>query len=236
VTGDLPATRVLVVDDQALVRGGFSMILEAEPDLAVVGEAADGVEAVRMVAERTPDVVLMDVRMPRMDGIEATRRITAAARARVLVLTTFDLDVYVYDAVRAGASGFLLKDVPPRDLAHAVRTVAAGNSLVAPSVTRRLLEEFVRRPPPGRRSARLDALTDRELEVLGLLARGWSNAELAAHLVLSETTVKTHVTRILAKLGLRDRVQAVVLAYEAGLVLPGSTGRDSGRPDSVAGV
>jgi DNA-binding NarL/FixJ family response regulator len=227
---------VLVVDDQALVRGGFSMILEAEPDLAVVGEAADGVEAVRMVAERTPDVVLMDVRMPRMDGIEATRRITAAARARVLVLTTFDLDEYVYDAVRAGASGFLLKDVPPRDLAHAVRTVAAGNSLVAPTVTRRLLEEFVRRPPPGRRSERLDGLTDRELEVLGLLARGWSNAELAAHLVLSETTVKTHVTRILAKLGLRDRVQAVVLAYEAGLVLPGSTGRDSGRPDSVAGV
>jgi DNA-binding NarL/FixJ family response regulator len=217
-------TRVLVVDDQALVRGGFTMILEAEPDLAVVGEAADGVEALRLVAERTPDVVLMDIRMPRMDGIEATRRITAAARARVLVLTTFDLDEYVYDAVRAGASGFLLKDVPPRDLAHAVRTVAAGNSLVAPSVTRRLLEEFVRRPPPGRRPERLDALTEREMEVLGLLARGWSNAELAGHLVLSETTVKTHVTRILTKLGLRDRVQAVVLAYEAGLVLPGSAG------------
>jgi DNA-binding NarL/FixJ family response regulator len=217
------AIRVLVVDDQALVRGGFAMILEAEPDVVVVGEAADGVEALRLAAERTPDVVLMDVRMPRMDGIEATRRITAAGRARVLVLTTFDLDEYVYDAVRAGASGFLLKDVPPRDLAHAVRTVAAGSSLVAPSVTRRLLEEFVRRPPPGRRSERLDALTERELEVLGLLARGWSNAEVAGHLVLSETTVKTHVTRILTKLGLRDRVQAVVLAYEAGLVLPGAT-------------
>ena len=231
-----PATRVLVVDDQALVRGGFAMILEAEPDLAVVGEAADGIEAVRLVAERTPDVVLMDVRMPRMDGIEATRRITAAARARVLVLTTFDLDEYVYDAVRAGASGFLLKDVPPRDLAHAVRTVAAGNSLVAPSVTRRLLEQFVRRPPPGRRSEQLDGLTGRELEVLALLARGWSNAELAAHLVLSETTVKTHVTRILTKLGLRDRVQAVVLAYEAGLVLPGGNGGDTSRPDTVSGV
>jgi DNA-binding NarL/FixJ family response regulator len=216
--------RVLVVDDQALVRGGFAMMLEAEPDVVVVGEAADGVEALRLVAERTPDVVLMDVRMPRMDGIEATRRITAVGRARVLVLTTFDLDEYVYDAVRAGASGFLLKDVPPRDLAHAVRTVAAGSSLVAPSVTRRLLEEFVRRPPPGRRSERLDALTERELEVLGLLARGWSNAEVAGHLVLSETTVKTHVTRILTKLGLRDRVQAVVLAYEAGLVLPGGAG------------
>jgi DNA-binding NarL/FixJ family response regulator len=221
---ELSTTRVLVVDDQALVRGGFSMILEAEPDLVVVGEAADGVEALRMVSEHSPDVVLMDVRMPRMDGIEATRRITAAARARVLVLTTFDLDEYVYDAVRAGASGFLLKDVPPRDLAHAVRTVAAGNSLVAPSVTRRLLEEFVRRPPPGRRPERLDGLTEREVQVLGLLARGWSNAELAGHLVLSETTVKTHVTRILTKLGLRDRVQAVVLAYEAGLVLPGSAG------------
>jgi DNA-binding NarL/FixJ family response regulator len=221
---ELSTTRVLVVDDQALVRGGFSMILEAELDLVVVGEAADGVEALRMVAEHSPDVVLMDVRMPRMDGIEATRRITAAARARVLVLTTFDLDEYVYDAVRAGASGFLLKDVPPSDLAHAVRTVAAGNSLVAPSVTRRLLEEFVRRPPPGRRPERLDGLTEREVQVLGLLARGWSNAELAGHLVLSETTVKTHVTRILTKLGLRDRVQAVVLAYEAGLVLPGGVG------------
>lgn len=214
-------TRVLVVDDQALVRGGFAMILEAEPDITVVGEAVDGVDAVRAVAEHTPDVVLMDVRMPRMDGIEATRRITAAARARVLVLTTFDLDEYVYDAVLAGASGFLLKDVRPRDLAHAVRTVAAGDNLVAPTVTRRLLAEFVRRPPAGRRPDRLSALTERELEVLGLMARGWSNAEAAAHLVLSETTVKTHVTRILGKLGVRDRVQAVVVAYETGLVVPG---------------
>ena len=214
-------TRVLVVDDQALVRGGFAMILEAEPDLAVVGEAVDGVEATRLAAELTPDVVLMDVRMPRMDGIEATRRITAAGRSRVLVLTTFDLDEYVYDAIRAGASGFLLKDVRPRDLGHAVRTVAAGDSLVAPAVTRRLLDEFVRRPPPGRRAERLAPLTGRELEVLTLIARGWSNAQIAGHLVLSETTVKTHVTRILTKLGLRDRVQAVVVAYETGLVLPG---------------
>ena len=227
MSGDLDGhpgtTGVLVVDDQALVRGGFAMILDAEPDLTVVGEAADGVEAVRLAAERGPDVVLMDVRMPRMDGIEATRRITGGGRARVLVLTTFDLDEYVYDAVLAGASGFLLKDVRPRDLAHAVRTVAAGDSLVAPTVTRRLLEEFVRRPPPGRRPERLSALTERELEVLGLMARGWSNAQLAAHLVLSETTVKTHVTRILTKLGLRDRVQAVVAAYESGLVVPGSS-------------
>jgi DNA-binding NarL/FixJ family response regulator len=217
-------TRVLVVDDQALVRGGFAMILEAEPDITVVGEAMDGVEAVRLVAEEAPDVVLMDVRMPRMDGIEATRRITSAGRARVLVLTTFDLDEYVYDAVLAGASGFLLKDVRPRDLAHAVRSVAAGDSLVAPTVTRRLLEEFVRRPPAGRRADRLAALTEREVEVLGLMARGWSNAQLAAHLVLSETTVKTHVTRILTKLGVRDRVQAVVVAYETGLVVPGAGG------------
>jgi DNA-binding NarL/FixJ family response regulator len=228
VTPERP-TRVLVVDDQALVRGGFTMILESEPDITVVGEAADGVEAIRIVAEESPDVVLMDVRMPRMDGIEATRRITAAGRARVLVLTTFDLDEYVYDAVRAGASGFLLKDVRPRDLAHAVRTVAAGDSLVAPAVTRRLLAEFVRRPPAGRRAERLAALTEREVEVLALMARGWSNAELAADLVLSETTVKTHVTRILTKLGVRDRVQAVVVAYETGLVVPGSD-------PSVAGV
>jgi DNA-binding NarL/FixJ family response regulator len=213
--------RVLVVDDQALVRGGFSMILDAEPDVTVVGEAVDGVEATRLAAELQPDVVLMDVRMPHMDGIEATRRITAAGRARVLVLTTFDLDEYVWDAIVAGASGFLLKDVRPRDLGHAVRTIAAGESLVAPAVTRRLLAEFVRRPAPGRRAARLDPLTGREVEVLGLIARGWSNAEIAAHLVLSETTVKTHVTRILTKLGLRDRVQAVVAAYESGLVVPG---------------
>jgi DNA-binding NarL/FixJ family response regulator len=217
-------TRVMVVDDQALVRGGFAMILEAEPDLTVVGEAEDGLEATRLVAELQPDVVLMDVRMPRMDGIEATRRITAAGRSHVLVLTTFDLDEYVYDAIRAGASGFLLKDVRPRDLAHAVRTVAAGDSLVAPAVTRRLLEQFIRRPPPGRKADRLSALTERETEVLGLMARGWSNTQIAGHLVVSETTVKTHVTRILSKLGVRDRVQAVVVAYETGLVVPGGSG------------
>ena len=216
--------RVLVVDDQALVRGGFSMILSAEADLAVVGEAVDGVEATRLAAELQPDVVLMDVRMPRMDGIEATRRITAAGRARVLVLTTFDLDEYVWEAIVAGASGFLLKDVRPRELGHAVRTIAAGDSLVAPAVTRRLLDEFVRRPPPGRRAERLAPLTERELEVLGLIARGWSNAEIAGHLVVSETTVKTHVTRVLAKLQLRDRVQAGVVAYESGLVIPGAAG------------
>jgi DNA-binding NarL/FixJ family response regulator len=215
-------TRVVVVDDQALVRGGFAMILEAEPDLTVVGQAEDGLEATRLVAQLQPDVVLMDVRMPRMDGIEATRRITAAGRSQVLVLTTFDLDEYVYDAIRAGASGFLLKDVRPRDLAHAVRTVAAGDSLVAPAVTRRLLEQFIRRPPPGRKADRLSALTERETEVLGLMARGWSNTQIAEHLVVSETTVKTHVTRILTKLGVRDRVQAVVVAYETGLVVPGS--------------
>jgi DNA-binding NarL/FixJ family response regulator len=156
-----------------------------------------------------------------MDGIEATRRITAAGRSRVLVLTTFDLDEYVYDAIRAGASGFLLKDVRPRDLAHAVRTVAAGDSLVAPAVTRRLLAQFIRRPPPGRKADRLSALTERETEVLGLMARGWSNTQIADHLVVSGTTVKTHVTRILTKLGVRDRVQAVVVAYETGLVVPG---------------
>jgi DNA-binding NarL/FixJ family response regulator len=215
-------TRVVVVDDQALVRGGFAMILEAEPDLTVVGQAEDGLEATRLVAQLQPDVVLMDVRMPRMDGIEATRRITAAGRSQVLVLTTFDLDEYVYDAIRAGASGFLLKDVRPRDLAHAVRTVAAGDSLVAPAVTRRLLEQFIRRPPPGRKADRLSALTERETEVLGLMARGWSNTQISEHLVVSETTVKTHVTRILTKLGVRDRVQAVVVAYETGLVVPGS--------------
>ena len=217
-------TRVVVVDDQALVRGGFAMILGAEPDIDVVGEAEDGLQATRLVAELQPDVVLMDVRMPRMDGIEATRRITAAGRSHVLVLTTFDLDEYVYDAIRAGASGFLLKDVRPRDLAHAVRTVAAGDSLVAPAVTRRLLEQFTRRPPPGRKADRLSTLTERETEVLGLMARGWSNTQIAGYLVVSETTVKTHVTRILTKLGVRDRVQAVVVAYETGLVVPGGNG------------
>jgi len=208
-------TRVLVVDDQALVRGGFAMILEAEPDLAVVGEAVDGVEATRLAAELTPDVVLMDVRMPRMDGIEATRRITAAGRSRVLVLTTFDLDEYVYDAIRAGASGFLLKDARPADLIAAVRTVAGGESLLAPAVTRQLIGRFADRVRPVRGST--DALARREVEVLKLIAAGLSNAEIAASLVISPETVKTHVSRILAKLGLRDRVQAVVFAYRSGL-------------------
>jgi DNA-binding NarL/FixJ family response regulator len=214
--------RVLVTDDQALVRGGFRMILDAQPDIEVVGEASDGREAIALARELTPDVVLMDVRMPVLDGIEATRELTRDGdRSRVLMLTTFDLDEHVYDAIRAGASGFLLKDVPPAELAHAVRVVAAGETLLAPTITRRLVEEFVRRPPPGRRSEQLEDLTERELEVLQLVARGLSNGEIAEQLVLGETTVKTHVTRILSKLDLRDRVQAVVLAYESGLVTPG---------------
>ena len=212
---------VVVVDDQALVRGGFAMILGAEPDIEVVGEASDGEQAVLVCAQSRPDVVLMDVRMPGMDGIEATRRITASGHGRVLMLTTFDLDEHVYDAVRAGASGFLLKDVPATELAHAVRTVAAGDTLLAPAITRRLVEEFVRRPAPGRNNAELSRLTDREREVLGLVGRGLSNGEIAARLYVSETTAKTHVSRILTKLGLRDRVQAVVLAYESGLLRPG---------------
>jgi DNA-binding NarL/FixJ family response regulator len=218
------AIRVLVADDQALVRGGFAMILEAEPDLVVVGEAEDGASAVRLAAERSPDVVLMDVRMPRMDGIEATRRITAAGRARVLVLTTFDLDEYVYDAVLAGASGFLLKDVTPEYLVTAVRLVRAGDALLAPKITRRLIERFATRDETRATLHRdLSELTPRELEVLRLLATGLSNAELATRLTLSAATVKTHVARILSKLGLRDRVQAVVLAYETGLISPGTS-------------
>jgi DNA-binding NarL/FixJ family response regulator len=214
--------RVLVADDQALVRGGFRMILDAQPDIEVVGEASDGREALELSRATSPDVVLMDVRMPVMDGIEATANLTRDGGPRVLMLTTFDLDEHVYDAIRAGASGFLLKDVPPAELAHAVRVVAAGETLLAPAITRRLVEEFVRRPPPGRRPERLDRLTEREREVLTLVARGLSNAEIANQLVLGETTVKTHVTRILGKLDLRDRVQAVVLAYESGLVTPGT--------------
>lgn len=215
--------RVVVVDDQALVRGGFSMILNSEPDIEVVGEAADGVQAIAVCREMSPDVVLMDVRMPVMDGVEATRRIAAAGGTRVLMLTTFDLDEYLYEAIRAGASGFLLKDLRPTDLAHAVRTIASGDTLLAPAVTRRLVEEFVRRPAPGRHPQLLDRLTEREVQVLGLLARGLSNAELVSELLVSDTTVKTHVSRVLTKLGLRDRVQAVVYAYECGLVRPGGT-------------
>ena len=219
-------TRVVVVDDQALVRGGFAMILSTEPDLEVVGEAGDGAEAVKVCASLRPDVVLMDVRMPEMDGVEATRRIVAAGHGAVLMLTTFDLDEPVYDAIRAGASCFLLKDVPPHELAHDVRTVAAGDTLLAPAITRRLVEEFVSRPAPGRPHPQLSRLTDREREVLELVGRGLSNREIARSLVVSETTAKTHVSRILTKLGLRDRVQAVVLAYESGLVRPGSATSD----------
>ncbi len=220
--------RVGIVDDQALVRGGFRLILKADSEIDVVGEAADGREAIELVRETEPDVVLMDVRMPKLDGIEATRQILAGQpRPRILMLTTFDLDEYVYEAIRAGASGFLLKDVPPSELVHAVRTVAAGEMLLAPTITRRLVEEFVRRPAPGQQPEAFGDLTERELEVLRLIARGLSNAEIAQTLFLSGTTVKTHVTRILAKLDLRDRLQAVVLAYETGLVRPGDAATDA---------
>ena len=215
---------VLIADDQALVRGGFHSILAGQADIEVIGEAEDGNRAVELVERLHPDVVLMDIRMPGIDGIEATRRIAARGLpTRVLILTTFDVDDYVYEAMKAGASGFLLKTAPPRQLADAVRTIAAGDALLAPSVTRRLVEQFVRRPPPGVRvPPRLEELTEREREVLKLLARALSNAEIAAELVVSEATVKSHVNRILTKLNLRDRAQAIVLAYEIGLVEPGS--------------
>jgi DNA-binding NarL/FixJ family response regulator len=218
---------ILIADDQALVRTGFRMILEAEADFRVVGVAKDGADAVEAARRCQPDVVLMDIRMPRMDGLEATRRIVAAGAAgapRVLMLTTFDLDEYVYDALHAGASGFLLKDAPPEQLIAGIRVIAAGESLLAPSVTRRLIETFRRqRPHTPQPPPRLAELTERELEVLGLIARGLSNAEIADELVVSSTTVKTHVARVLSKLDLRDRVQAVVLAYETGIVRPGRT-------------
>jgi len=217
--------RILVVDDQALVRSGFRLILEGEDDFEVVGEAADGDEAIELARRLSPDVVLMDVRMPRMDGVEATRRLAGVTDARVLILTTFDLDEYLFDAVRAGASGFLLKDVPPDDLVTGVRAVARGDALIEPRMTRRLLHEFARHPGPGSGRPTLDKLTEqltsRELEVLRELARGLSNAEIAERLYISETTVKTHVAHLLTKLGLRDRIQAVVLAYESGLVSAG---------------
>jgi DNA-binding NarL/FixJ family response regulator len=218
--------RVLIADDQALVRAGFRMILDAEDDLEVVGEASDGLAAVDAARRLKPDVVLMDIRMPELDGIEATRRVLAADDSdggpKVLMLTTFDLNEYVYDALRAGASGFLLKDVPPEQLADGIRVVAGGDALLAPSITRRLIQEFAQAgPPSGPPPPGLDELTARELEVFKLVARGLSNAEIAAELIVSETTVKTHVARMLMKLGLRDRVQAVVLAYEAGIAVPG---------------
>ncbi|HMM94066.1 response regulator transcription factor [Phycicoccus sp.] len=211
-------TRVLLCDDQELVRAGFRLILDLEDDLEVVGEAADGVECLRQVASLAPDVVLMDIRMPRMDGVEATRRLVrAGSPARVLVLTTFDLDQYIYDAMREGVSGFLLKDVPREQLVFAVRMVARGDAFVSPAVTRRLVEHYVGSPPPSTGvPSVLDPLSDRELEVFRFLADGCSNQEIAEALVLGETTVKTHVGSILAKLGLRDRIQAVVLAYESG--------------------
>lgn len=215
--------RVLVADDHHLARSGLRAMLDVHDDLDVVGEAEDGLAAIAAVEELAPDVVVMDIRMPRLDGIEATRRLRAREDApHVLVLTTFDLDDYVYEALRAGAGGFLLKDAPPSQLAEAVRTVAAGDSLLAPAVTRRLVERFVRTPgPTAAQREDLARLTEREHEVLLLVARGLANAEIAGELYLSEATVKTHVTRMLTKLGLRDRVQAVVLAYETGLVEPG---------------
>lgn len=219
----MPEISVLLVDDQAMVRAGFSMVLDAQPDLRVCGEAEDGIEAVAAARRLRPDVIVMDVRMPRLDGVEATRKIVAEAgedAPRVLILTTFDLDEYVYAAIQAGASGFMLKDAPPEALVDAVRVVAGGDALLAPSVTRRLLAELV--PPPATPSADgLAELTDREAEVLKLVAGGLSNGEIAEQLVVGEATVKTHVSHVLRKLELRDRVQAVVYAYESGLVRPG---------------
>jgi DNA-binding NarL/FixJ family response regulator len=215
--------RVVVADDQGMVRSGFSVLLNAQPDIEVIGEAVNGQEAVARAAELHPDVILMDVRMPVLDGLHATREITAMPDPpKILVLTTFDLDDYVYEALRAGASGFLLKDASATELAHAVRLVAAGDALLAPGVTRRLIAEFARMGAPRAPTRKqIDGLTERESEVLALVARGMSNAEIASHLVVAEQTVKTHVGRILMKLGLRDRTQAVVLAYESGLVHPG---------------
>jgi DNA-binding NarL/FixJ family response regulator len=217
---------VVIADDQELVRAGFRMILDAQPDIEVVGTAGDGVEAISVVEELQPDVALLDIRMPRLDGLEATRRIVSRRKAtgtRVLIVTTFDLDEYVYDALQAGASGFVLKDTPPEQLAVGVRMVSRGDALVSPSITRRLIDEFTRsrtasQPAPGE-----ERLSDREREVWQLIARGMSNQEIAGELILGESTVKTHVARVLAKLGVRDRVQAVVAAYEAGLVRPGGS-------------
>ncbi|WP_121711005.1 response regulator transcription factor [Streptomyces sp. E5N91] len=220
------SVRVVVADDQELVRSGFSMILEAQPDIEVVAEAGDGAEAVAAVERYAPDVLLLDIRMPVMDGLDAARRVCARSACKVVMLTTFDLDEYVYEALYAGASGFLLKDVRRDDLVHAVRVVAAGDSLLAPAVTRRLVADIVRRRREDAAAdvtpRRLEALTAREVETLRLLARGLSNSEIATTLFVSEHTVKTHVSNVLGKLGLRDRVQAVICAYETGLVAPGS--------------
>jgi DNA-binding NarL/FixJ family response regulator len=214
--------KVLVADDQALVRAGFRVLVDSAEDLEVVGEAANGVEAVDLVCEHRPDVVLMDIRMPEMDGLEATRRITELdidPAVRILILTTFALDEYVFGALKAGASGFLLKDTPPADLLAGIRVIAAGDALLSPIITRHLIEEFVRRPDPAQTSIPLlDGLTERELEVLGLVAKGWSNAEIAETLYVTTATAKTHVSRLLMKLDARDRAQLIVVAYESGLV------------------
>ena len=217
--------KIVLADDQPLVRGGFRLILEAEENVEVVGEASDGEEAVAITRRLQPDLVLMDVQMPKLDGLEATRRIAQDAdiRSRVLILTTFEQDDYVFEALRAGASGFMLKNAAPEELVRAVRVVAAGEALLAPSITRRVIAEYSQRAAPRKNDAALDRLTERELEVLRLLATGKSNAELATHLYLGEGTIKTHVSHLLGKLGLRDRVQAVVFAYESGLVEPGES-------------
>ena len=216
--------RVLLADDQAMVRAGFRMILESQPDIAVVAEAEDGEHALLAVQRLQPDVVLMDIQMPGVDGLEATRRITARPEltTRIVILTTFERDDYLFDALRSGASGFLLKNAPPEELVHAVRVVAGGDALLSPSVTRRMIEQFAQRPVRALAGAELDRLTEREREVLRLLASGRSNAELASELFVGEGTIKTHVSNVLSKLGVRDRVQAVVFAYESGLVTPGA--------------
>jgi DNA-binding NarL/FixJ family response regulator len=222
----MTTARVLIADDQEMVRAGFRMLLESQPDIDVVGEAGDGQAAVDLTRRRRPDVVLMDVRMPVLDGIAATEQLMAdpSVRARVLVLTTFDLDEYVYGALRAGASGFLLKDAPPEQLIAGIHTVAAGDALLAPSITKRVIQTFASLPARPQPATELEQLTAREREVLQLLAQGLSNAEIASQLVITETTTKTHVARVLAKLGIRDRVHAVIYAYEGGLVVPGSSG------------